>query len=91
MDSLELIKIGIKKLYKTNPDIHISVKTQRPKISVEKAPAVITGVYRNIFQIEENSSGRSVRHTFQYGDVLIGHVVIEELDYIPMVSILNKN
>ena len=90
MDRLAYIKSGIEALYKTNPKVHISVKLARPKVIVEGTPAVITGVYRNIFQIEEYDKGRPMRHTFQYGDVLIGHVVIEELDYIPMVSILNQ-
>ena len=29
-------------------------------------------------------------HTVQYGDILIGQVKINELDDVPMVSILNK-
>ena len=46
----------------------------------------------NIFQVEECEGGRMpTRHTFQYGEVLIGQVKIEELDCVPMVSILNKN
>lgn len=90
MDHLDYIKSSIKELYQTNPSIHISVKLARPKVIVEGTPARITGVYRNIFQIEENESGRPARHTFQYGDVLIGHVVIKELDYVPTVSILKK-
>ena len=90
MDHLDYIKSGIEKLYKTDPNIHISVKFARPKVAVDGTPAVITGVYRNIFQIEENDNGRSVRHSFQYGDVLIGHVVIQELDYVPTVSVLDK-
>ena len=90
MDNLDYIKSEIEKLYKNNPNIHISLKLARPRIIVEGTPAVITGVYRNIFQIEENDSGHPTRHTFKYGDVLIGHVVIQELDYIPTVSILNK-
>ena len=90
MDNLEYIKSGIEKLYKTNPNIHITVKLARPKVIVEGTPAVITGVYRNIFQIEETDNGYPTRHTFQYGDVLIGCVSIAELDYVPTVSILNK-
>ena len=90
MDKLAYIKSEIEKLYKTNPNIHLSVKLTRRNVIVEGTPAVITGVYRNIFQIEENDNGRHTRHTFQYGDVVIGQVVIEELDYFPTVSILNK-
>ena len=90
MDYLEYIKDGIAKLYKKDPHVHISVRSTRPKVFVEKTPVVITGVYRNIFQIEEYDSGRPTRHTFGYGDVLIGQVVIEELDYMPVSSILGK-
>ena len=90
MSTVEHIKSEIKRLYETNPDIHINVKMIHPKVIVEGTPAKIVGVYKNIFQIEENDSGRPTRHIFQYGDVMIGQVVIEELDYVPMVSILNK-
>ena len=90
MSTVEHIKSEIKQLYETDPNIHINVKMTHPEVIVEGTPAKIVGVYKNIFQIEENDSGRPTRHTFQYGDVLIGQVVIEELDYVPMVSILNK-
>lgn len=90
MDYIEQIKNGIERLYKTHPNIHISVSRTHPKIIVEKSPAKIVGVYKNIFQIEENNSGSPSRHTFQYGDVLIGQVVIDELNFIRPVSVLNK-
>ena len=80
MNTLEYIKGEIKRLYETDPHIHISVKKTHPKVLVSGAPVVIKGVYRNIFQIEESESGRPCRHTFGYSDVLIGQVVIEELD-----------
>ena len=90
MNTVEHIKSEIKRLYETDPNIHIKVKMTHPKVIVEGTPAKIVGVYKNIFQIEENDSVHWNRHTFQYGDVLIGQVVIEELDYIPKVSILKK-
>ena len=90
MDKLEYIKSGIEKLYKTNKNIHISVKLIHPRVIIERAPAVITGVYRNIFQIEENDGGHPALHTFRYSDVLIGHVLIAEPDYTPAVNTLNK-
>lgn len=92
MDTMDYIKSGIEKLYKTNPNIHISVSRTHPKVIVDASPAKIVGVYMNIFQVEECEGGRMpTRHTFQYGEVLIGQVKIEELDCVPMVSILNKN
>ena len=90
MDKLDLIKKGIKRLYETNPEIHISVKLARSKIVVENTPVTLKGIYKNIFQIEENDSGRPIRHSFQYGDVLVGHVVIKELNYVPTVTTQNK-
>ena len=89
MDRLDHIKGEIEKLYKTNPNIHVSLKLARPKLIVKEAPAKITGVYRNIFQIEESDGGRPIRHTVQYGDVLIGQVKIRELGCIEAVDIQN--
>ena len=91
MDYIQQIKSGIEKLYKSNPSIHISVSKTHPKIIVDSSPAKIVGVYKNIFQVEEYESCKMpTRHSFQYGDVLIGQVKIDELDYVPTVSILNK-
>jgi len=91
MDCIEYIKSGIEKLYKTNPNIHISVNQTRPKIIVEKSPAKIVRVYKNIFQVEEYKEGAlPICHTFQYGDILIGQVEIKELDFVRPASILHK-
>ena len=91
MSTVEHIKSEIKRLYETDPNIHINVKMTHPKVIVEGTPTKIVGVYKNIFQVEECEGGKlPTRHTFQYGVVLIGQVVIEELDYVPIVSILNK-
>ena len=91
MDYIKQIKSGIEKLYKTDTNIHISVNSTHPKIIVNSSPAKIVGVYKNIFQIEEYDGGKMpTRHTLQYGDVLIGKVKIEELDFAPVDSILNK-
>ena len=91
MDSMDYIKSGIEKLFKTNPNIHISVSKTHPKVIVDASPAKIVGVYKNIFQVEECEGGKMpTRHTFQYGDILIGQVVIEELNFVRPVSILKK-
>ena len=91
MDYIEQIKCGIENLYKNNPNIHISVCRMHPKLIVEARPARIVGVYKNIFQVEESvTDKRAARYTFQYGDILIGQVVIEELDFICPVSVSNK-
>lgn len=90
MEKLDYIKKQIEQLYEVNPNIHISVKLLRPKVIMENSPAVITGVYKNIFQIEEKSADRTSRYTFQYNDVLIVRVTVSELDYVPTVNIPNK-
>ena len=91
MDYIEQIKSAIEKLFKTNPNIHISVSKTHPKVIVDASPAKIVGVYKNIFQVEECEGGKMpTRHTFQYGEVLICQVKIKELDHVLMVSILNK-
>ncbi len=80
MEGVEFIKNSIEQLYKTNPTIHVSVNKTYSKLILKSSPATIVGVYKNIFQIEEHESSKQpIRHTFQYRDVLIGQVVIEEL------------
>ena len=37
---------------------------------LSNVPVKITGVYRHIFQVEEDSSGQPKRHALQYADVL---------------------
>ena len=79
MDSIGYIKDKIEDIYKKDPRVRVSIRLSRPKIVLSEIDAQITGVYKNIFQIEESSSGSPRRHTFQYSDVLIGQVVIDEL------------
>ena len=90
MDTLDFIKKEIVRLYETKPEVHVSITKTHPKVIVEKSAAVIVGVYKNIFQVEEKGSVFHRRYTLQYSDVLIGQVVIHELDYDPTVSVLNK-
>lgn len=86
MIGIEYVRNGIEQLYKEAPSIHISICTSHPKVVVENGTAVIIGVYKSIFQVEENSSGHTRRHTFQYNDVLIGQVRIAELNYKPIIN-----
>ncbi len=77
--SIPETKARIWHLYQTNPRIHIDVTIDRPKLTYRNNEVLITGVYRNLFQIEEYSSGKATRHTLSYSDVLIKRVVIHEL------------
>ena len=65
-------------MYKSNPNIHINLKLNRPKVIVEDMPAVITGVFNNIFEIKVNENGTNTSYTHQYGDVLVGRIHIQE-------------
>jgi len=82
MTSLDIIRDNIKKLYETNPNIHIDVAITSPKVNLKNQPVVIKGVYPHIFQIEETSSGSPKCHTLQYADVLLHHIDILELEKI---------
>ena len=85
MNDIDSIKFAIKKLYESDPNIHMTIKLLHPKIVFENIPTKIIGVYRNIFQVEESNDVRSTRHSFQYGDILIGRITIPELNYTPPV------
>ena len=90
MDSIDYIKSRIEEMYKSKSIIHVDIKLKHPRVILKGSTAIVTGAYRNIFGIEIMDKGGTIRHTFQYGDVLIGHVVIEELDWAPTVCILDK-
>lgn len=90
MDSLEYIKNKIEHIYKTNPNIHVSMKLTHSRIIEEETPGVITGVYRKLFQVESICNGYITSRTYQYSDVLIGRVVIKELDYEPKIIASKK-
>ncbi len=80
MKSIESIKSQIQRLYETNPNIHINIKMTHPRITVNGTAATITGVYRNLFRIVEHDRGYARTHSIQYAEVLIGQVVIEEVE-----------
>ena len=52
------------------PTIRINVSLRQPRLHLRDVPVKITGVYRHIFQVEEDSSGKPKRHALQYADVL---------------------
>lgn len=80
MTILDDIKIKIKKLYETNPEIHINYISSFPKIYLTDEPAKIVGVYKNVFVLEEYTKGHAQKHTFQYTDVFTKQLQITELD-----------
>ena len=77
--TLTEIKIKIQKLYNTNPEIHINVHCNHPKMYYDNEPAIIRGVYPHIFQLEVKEDNQIKSFYMQYEDVLIKRVEIIEL------------
>ena len=67
---LQQIRQRILERYLSDPNIRINVSLRQPKLRLSNVPVKITGVYRHIFQVEEDSSGQPKRHALQYADVL---------------------
>ena len=80
MNSLDIIRGKIKRLYDTHPDIHIDVLMTHPKVNLKNEPVTIKEIYPHIFQIEERSTGVPKRYTLQYTDVLTKQITILELE-----------
>ena len=67
---LQQIRQRISERYRSDPNIRINVSLRQPRLHLDDVPVRITGVYRHIFQVEEDSSGQPKRHALQYADVL---------------------
>ncbi len=80
MSALDTIREQIKKLYATNPVIHMDVSLTTPRLTLKNAEVTIKSIYPHVFRIEESLSGTPKCHTLQYSDVLIRHIVISELE-----------
>ena len=79
MNSVDVIRSELMKLYRKNPRVHINISTAHPKVNLKNEPFIITGVYPHIFQLEEQNSIAPKRYTFQYTDVMLHYVEIVEL------------
>ncbi len=77
---LEQYKEKIEKLYKNNVKIHMDVTLSYPRLTLTNEEAVITAVYRNLFQIEESKNGEKNRHTIPYTDLITKQIVIKEIE-----------
>ena len=80
MTNIEYIKKGIERIYEKSPNVHLDVSFTHPKLQLENDSVKIIGAYANLFRIEERSSGTAQCHSFQYADVLTGHIRIHELN-----------
>ena len=79
MNSLTAIKQGVNHLYKTHPNVHVNVSLSQPKVHLKNHPVTITGVYPNIFQLEDRTGDRPSTHIVQYVELMMGNVEIKEL------------
>lgn len=76
MTQLDMIKKKIAYLYSVSPRIHINVRLNHPRLELRNDVVEIKGVYKNIFNIEEYSTGTPKTHCLQYVDVLTGNIEI---------------
>ena len=82
LSSLVDIRSKIQLLYKTNPNVHVNVNVRLPRTprhTLTDIPVVIKGVYPNVFQIEDNSSGKSKLYLHQYNEIATKEIEILEL------------
>lgn len=78
MTKLEIIKSRVNYLYTHSPRVRMNVKLMHPKIELQNDLVEIKGVYKNVFRIEEYSTGTPKCHTLQYTDILTGQFEIIE-------------
>lgn len=74
------IRSRIQKRMKVDPKIRFSTNMPQTRLKLDRVNGVIVGAYSHIFQVDEESTGRKLRHTLQYTDLIAGHVKIEDLD-----------
>ena len=74
MTKLDMIKKKVAYLYATSPKIHINVRLNHPRLELRNDEVEIKGVYKNIFCIEEYTTGIPRRHSLQYVDILTGNI-----------------
>ena len=79
MNEIQQIRQRILERYRHDPKIRINVSIAKPRLHLNNVPVEITGVYANIFQIEEVTDGQARRHTLQYTDVLTHNIEILDL------------
>lgn len=82
VSSLSDIRRKIQFLYRTNPNVHVNVSVRLPRTprqTLTDLPVVIKGVYPNVFQIEDNSSGKPKLYMHQYNEIATKEIEILEL------------
>ena len=59
--------------------MHVNVSLTQPKVHPKNHPVTITGVYHNIFRMEDRTGENPSTHIVQYVDLMMGHVEIKAL------------
>jgi uncharacterized protein Veg len=82
LSSLVDIRRKIQFLYKSNPNVHVNINVRLPRTprqTLTDLPVVIKGVYPNVFQIEDTSSGKPKLYMHQYNEIATKEIEILEL------------
>lgn len=78
MTQPDMIKKKVAYLCTTSPKIHINVRLTHPRPEMKNDLVEIKGVYKNIFCIEETTTGMPRTHSLQYVDILTHDIEIIE-------------
>lgn len=84
--SLADIREKIRYLYETNPNVHVNIHVRsprNPRKTYTDIPVVIKGVFPNVFQVEDTSSGKPRLYLHQYNEIATKEIEILELADIP--------
>jgi len=76
MNAKDEIRMKITRLYRTNPQIHVSVWMPGQRIQIQNDEATIVALYPHVFQVVAHGK----RYSVQYIDVLTKNIVIAELN-----------
>ncbi len=80
MNSVENVRSKIQHLYRTHPEVHMSINLKNSRLHPDNMSVVIKGVYPNVFRVEDNTSGIQKFYTYQYNKIVTKEIVILELE-----------
>lgn len=83
LSSLTDIRNKVQFLYRTHPNVHVNVHVRHPRMprqTLTDLPVVIKGVFPNVFQIEDTSTGIPKLYMHQYNEIATKEIEIIELE-----------
>ncbi len=83
VSSLTDIRKKVQFLYRTHPNVHVNVRVRYPRTprrTLTDIPVVIKGVFPNVFQIEDVSTGTPRLYMHQYNEIATKEIEIIELE-----------